>query len=416
MQPVAATLDPARFTIVPHVAIVDEFVMTNGDGSVKATIDESWLRSNCDHMNEREAATGDLCPIVIGHTPDEPLEEREASGPPLIGYLRNWHVADLFDTGRKASHADAWIMNEEVERARRFPRRSAEIYTDRFEVDPCSFLGATTPARDLGLLKLSRDGSGCGASCRVTYTSPYQNPEIPAVDKSAVDKVADPKQSGDYKGLEAKVDALSAKLDRLIETYKSQSPTAADGAPPAEPDAEPAGPDGADAGNEPSDEELEKLLMEAGGDGSEPPDATDSKKREPKEKEARVSAMENELRDLKVKLARQNVVAQLDKLKGEGYVKADSANAELVADLMAMPEDMRGRQMELLKLHRSGAAMAANGSNPAGWLEVATRHASDGNKKRIESPEQKAEVLKLARDKKCSFPEAARQLGYVYGE
>ena len=408
-------LDASSYTIVPHVAIVDEFVMTNADGSFKAEINESWLQACAKHMTERERATGDLCPYVIGHTPDEPFNEADPTkSPPVIGYLRNWHVDDLFETGRKATFADVWIMKGEEERAKRFPRRSAEIYVDRYEIDPCSALGPTTPARDLGLLKLARDSVG---SLKLTRDCPDQRCEMPEPKKD--EKVADPKETSQAKTEDGKLDQVLAMLGQLLEKLSGGAAN-----PAAAPDAAPAGDASANPGDELSDDELLKMLEGMPGDegaasgaaaaGATPPEATDAKKNEKKEKESREAQLEAELAETKTKLARTTVESTLRKLHDEGYIAADPNDANLVNDLIAMPAEMQGRMIEKLKMSRSGAAKAAGGG-PAGWLEVAMPNAT-GGQKFITTQEDHSSVLKLARDKKCTYGQAARELGFTTAE
>lgn len=155
-----STLDPREFTVAQPTAAVDTFEMTNDDGSFVTTIDERFIDRLCANMNAREERTGDLCPLVIGHTP--PLGthiEDEENANPLVGYARNWRKGTLGNTGRPAAIFDPWIFNGDVERVKKVPRRSCEVWVSRCEVDPISLLGSSTPARDLGLMKFNRNGS-----------------------------------------------------------------------------------------------------------------------------------------------------------------------------------------------------------------------------------------------------------------
>lgn len=391
------TLDPSLYTIAPGVAIVDEFVMNGGDGVSVTNIDEMFLTRLVQHMNDREAATGDLCPIVIGHTPDEPFDE--SCGPPVIGYLRNWRVGPLFSTGRKAAMADAWVMNDEVERAKRFPRRSAEIYVNRHEVDPCSFLGPTTPARDLGLLKLSRDSAG---NPRIVYDSPYQNPEFDMPTKDEVK--ADPKETGSNKEMLGLLQQLVAGQQQLAQAIAGMT------AAPPKPEETPAEPEG-NEGPEPSDEEMLKML---GGD--------DSRKEEKPVKEsaacgqgggndtyvpdAAMKKMQREHDEMRTKLARSEVREALHAAKNEGWIGIDPDDAKLVEDLIILPDDVRTRTIDRMKLKRG------NTGESKGLMKDALRSATDGESKRMTEVDMKR-IVKLARDENKDFAVVARREGFT---
>ena len=103
-QRVAGTLDPNEFIIAPPVAALDEFTMTDDDGSFVAKIDETFIDKFVNRMNEREALTGDLSPLVIGHTPN-PADGfvPETEQPPIVGFARSWFKALLGNTGRYAA-------------------------------------------------------------------------------------------------------------------------------------------------------------------------------------------------------------------------------------------------------------------------------------------------------------------------
>lgn len=385
-------LDPSDYTIVPHVCVIDEFQMTNDDGSFAANITPVFLDRLCDHMNGRESATGDLSPIVIGHTEDD---GREVDGPPLVGWARNWHRGVLGSTGRQAAFVDAWIRNDKVQLARDYPRRSSEVWVNRFEIDPISLLGATTPARDLGLMRLSREGS-------LTFISPGE-PIMPEDKKPD----ADSKNTGESKGIEGKLDQLMQMISQLI---ASQAKPAA-AAPPGE----------GDKAGEPNDADLDALLASlGGGDGPGAGAPVDDKSRkgepEPVKNDAasdipeRLSRIESENAELRAKLSRSEVKDALIGIRGKGR-DVDPEDEGLVADLVAQPVDMRIRSLDRIeKLSRPLPGRTQTGLNDA------LRHAApapDGRKRM--TVEDRNRLMKLALSRKTSFDVVAESEGFTPG-
>lgn len=393
MKQVAASgLDPSEFTVVPHVAIVDEFRMTNEDGSFVATIDAKFLAKLVQRMNEREATTGDLCPGVIGHTPDG--EYREIDSPPVTAYLRNWVLDDFFDTGRKAAFADVWVFNDDVPTVKKFPRRSAEIWADRYEVDPLSFLGATTPARDLGLMKLSRSGS-------FTYSLPGEI-EMPEP------KMTDPKETGAAKTEDGKLDQILAALTALSDTITKLVGGGPGGAQPGPVDAP-----GAE-GDELSDEDFMKLIGGGGEGGAEP---KGEPKGEPDEEESRKAAAppvknaagypggdNTHVAGLKAKLSRIEVERALEKARMAGK-DVDLADEEFIADAIALPEDLRNRMIE--RHVKNARPLPTKLSHN---LDTALGDATTGDRGKTLNAEEVQAVIKLARSKKVLYDDAKAEL------
>ena len=429
LNPIGAALDPADFVVAPHVAILDTFRMTNPDGSFAADITETFIDRLITHMAERELATGDLCPLVIGHTQDG-LPETEQ--PPLVGYARNWHKGTLGSTGRPCAFFDAWILKSQVELAKKFPRRSAEVWASRYEIDPVSLLGATTPARDLGLLKLNREGS-------FTYSTPSGDSHVPTEPKPADGKpTPDPKETGDSKAKEGTQEQILSLLTQILAavTGGAGAGAGATAAPPA-PGADaavpgaPAGPEGAPGagGGQMSDQEYEQLLQELMGEGGDKDSRADEKPTKngtgqagypggantvvPNPGPAKMSredqetaALQTRVRDLEAEVTRGKVRDQLVRLQ-----RPDIANPEdesLVADLVAMHPDARARQLD-----RIAKTPAAPGAIEAFHLNRALEGAVVGvGGRRKMTQEDATKLSRKASAEGKSFEQVASEAGF----
>ncbi len=391
--------------------------MCGADGGFVAQITPEFIDRLIAHMQERETLTGDLCPVVIGHTQDGAFEVDQ---PPLVGYARNWHKGLLGDTGRQCAFADLWIQKDRAEQAKQFPRRSAEVWASRFEIDPISLLGATTPARDLGLMRLSREGS-------MTYYPPgdTQMPDEKKKDDKPVDgkPAADPKETGASKGLEGKLDQLMGLVTQLLEM---QTGGAGAAAKPGEPAPAGAAPAGAPAGDgQMSDEDFEKFLESMqGGDGAEPdpsksragekpveneggycaPGQNDTVTGGKKAKMSRIEQVEQELADHKAELTRMQVKERLVKLARPDI--ADASDSQFVEDLVAMPPELRERT--IVRLSRAPAAPGQS-TQLARALDGAVANGTVG--KRMDQ-ETATKLSRKAVAEKKTFEQVAAEEGY----
>lgn len=144
------------FVIKTDVPVLDEHTLLDDEGQPLMEIDERRLQDIARRANARIRDTGDLVPIVVGHTKDGLPEQ---SQPEIVGYAGPFKVIPFFKTGKKALAAAKWrVFRSKVGVANQFPRRSVELWLSDLKIDPISLLGATTPERDLGLLRLSREG------------------------------------------------------------------------------------------------------------------------------------------------------------------------------------------------------------------------------------------------------------------
>jgi len=138
---------------VGRYAILDEHELPETASHPKIVVNAQRLKRIANNANKRVTDTGDMVPLVIGHTDDDKPETKQ---PPLVGFASNFDVQPLFDTGREAIWADFYIYDTKIDIARDYPRRSVELWASRDEIDPISLLGPTTPERDLGLMQFSR--------------------------------------------------------------------------------------------------------------------------------------------------------------------------------------------------------------------------------------------------------------------
>lgn len=168
------------------VYLVDEHVMYGDDGQVEANVDRAFLEDMARDGNRRVAETGDAVPAIVGHTTDDANDPQK----PVEGYFLNFQVVPLFNTGRFALAADFKYKPEDAEYLNKFPRRSVEMWIRKRQVDPVALLGGTTPDRDLGLWRLSRNG---------TPQSPYSLEvpmTLPTPAKKAAPSAVPPKPAG----------------------------------------------------------------------------------------------------------------------------------------------------------------------------------------------------------------------------
>jgi uncharacterized protein YciI len=151
----ATTTKAQEFVVIKDVPIIDEHLLRDEDGQPVKKIGYRELVEIANRGNQRVRDTGDEAPIVIGHTKDGLPEHLQ---PPVVGFARDFKVGRLGKTGRKAVLATFRLLKKHLDLIRKYPRRSVELWLEDWTIDPISLLGASTPERDLGLLKLHAKG------------------------------------------------------------------------------------------------------------------------------------------------------------------------------------------------------------------------------------------------------------------
>jgi hypothetical protein len=157
MATIKGILPPGDYVTRDDVFVLDQHTLRSESGEKILDVTPQMLEKIAANQNRRTNDTGDATPLVIGHTRDG---DDEQSQPEVVGYATGWKVKKFFKTGKLGLAATFHIFKRSVDKVRKYPRRSVELWVNTLTIDPISLLGATTPQRDLGLLKLSKDGSG----------------------------------------------------------------------------------------------------------------------------------------------------------------------------------------------------------------------------------------------------------------
>ncbi len=357
-------IDMTKYTLVPHVPVLDESTIFYNDGEGKSQpfpVTPEFLARCAKNMNAKEK-TGSLCVLGLGKHTDPDANPQDQ--PPVVGLARNWVVGDWVD-GKKALYVDYLVNNHDVDAVRRYPRRSAEVWLSRAEIDPISLLGTTTPERDLGLVLLNRQ-----PDLKVSYLSREQDSTMEPNATAVAD--AAKSETGEAKGIEALVGAVK----QLIELMTAQA-TAGAGAPaPAGPVDAAAPAPGAPATGAPgegdmSDEELEQLLaqLESEHKGGEEtpaaPEPTTPKKDEPVSQNSSAPGGSNTCSPEVIKLQREVAILRDQTLRHEYEAKLNALTVEVPSDelnyVMALPPAYRDAHIERIAKCNKSKAPINNG-------------------------------------------------------
>ncbi len=302
------------------VAILDEHWLEDDEGNKIVYLSPALLQRFADNGNKRIKATGDWTPIVVGHTKDG---EPETAQPEVIGMAGEFYVGPLFNTKKKALFCKKWrIYKDKLPLLRKFPRRSVEIWLKRMEIDPISLLGATTPDRDLGPVRLEEKGE--------SFTSTIEDTMDP--NEIVQQVIAQLQQTDMFKKLE--------QLISLLDEEQNQPPPESappEGQPPAEAPVEtPPAPEGA-AGEQPvkteeePEEPVQKAAVASGTNTMVPGDKVrysrdeiEKLKAELAEQKALAKAQGDALSGLVRKSRQENRRSELLKLQSETGINLDT--------------------------------------------------------------------------------------------
>lgn len=158
VRPSSTPFSTADFTTIPNVPVFAEHATTARDGR-RLQFGRAELQSVTDRCNRRIAETGDYAAITIGHTPDPEAEAAGAAQPDVVGFAGPFRLGVLGQPGARQRYAilcDFHVFTEDLDRVKKHPRRSPELWLedsyDEMFLDPIALLGSEAPRLDLGLL------------------------------------------------------------------------------------------------------------------------------------------------------------------------------------------------------------------------------------------------------------------------
>jgi len=145
-----------EFVTMQDVPVFAEHETTTKDGR-KLNFGRAELQAVADRCNRRIEQTGDYAAITLGHTPDPSSPNQQQ--PEVVGFAGPFRVGLAGAPGQRLRYAvlaNFHIYKEDVDKVRKHPRRSPELfvedtYDDMF-LDPIALLGAEAPRLDMGLL------------------------------------------------------------------------------------------------------------------------------------------------------------------------------------------------------------------------------------------------------------------------
>lgn len=138
------------YQLVRGVAVFREHEAKTEDGKVRK-YDRAYLQAIVDRCNRRIAETGDFAGLVDGHTPDKDGLPQ----PENLGFVGPFWLGEM---GRSkkcvAIFACEWRSKDRLDRIKRLPRRSVELWDDddprNVFIDPVAAI-SETPRLDLGV-------------------------------------------------------------------------------------------------------------------------------------------------------------------------------------------------------------------------------------------------------------------------
>lgn len=282
VRPADAPFDRDVFEILPDVPVFAEHETTAKDGR-RLRFGREELAAVCDRCNRRIRETGDYAAITLGHTPDPDSDRPQ---PDLVGFAGPFRIGTLGQPGarqRYAILADFHVFRDQLDRVKRHPRRSPELwleesFADMF-LDPIALLGAEAPRLDMGLLYSARRGgrlvekyTAAAPAAANTFIPSHGERNRYAAQPEATSMPLTPDDIGQI------VDALEQldwvqQVRQLIATQQGTGGTTPPPEPPAAPDSPPPGdlPSGAPPAAPPPATDIEPPSAPPEPAGASPP-------------------------------------------------------------------------------------------------------------------------------------------------
>lgn len=381
-----------QYVVKHNVPILDEHDLVDDEGRVLVNLDDSFLQRVARNNNQRIKETGDETPIIVGHTKDG-LPERHQ--PEIVGWASNFRVRRLFKTGRKAIFATMRFLKDKIQVVKQLPRRSVELWLKKMVIDPISLLGSTTPERDLGLLRFSKDNQ--------TYSPVFPSEDQMDNDKNALVQavLAALKETDVWKFVESQMnDAGGDDLGGDIGGMDDMPPVDDEMALEGDEDMDLGGDDDVPLDDD-EDEDPKKQYSASGTNTGIPMlDRVKMQRDSLKIRLARVEAAEKQkdkvIKDLQLKFQRAERDKDLLQLESEGYL---FDRAEELEDLVGVPEKQYKKRLQMIKKRYQKA--------PVGELGIYT---ADRSERSSVSKDKMARVVALASEKGISYPEALKQV------
>jgi len=381
--------------------------------------------------------TGDACPLTLGHTPKRGENKPQ---PQIVGDARNFRVGQFGKTKPRACiFADFNIEAKHADTVReQYPRRSIELWPNDRVIDPIALLGATTPQRDLGLLKFNRHSDDSIHYSRERDGEPIRHEmrdgamfgmedfmslfmETP-VGKYLQNKMEEDMQAGaaasvnaeqvnkDAEELNAEAEGKDIDGDGDLDTLGTdEGDNLHDDDAPPDVDAE-AGDDESpfppDESNDPK-KKKEPVKMAK----QEKSEATEKIRMERDSLAIKFAKLEERLKVTESKLeAAEKKAAKAERERAFAQLESEGLDFER-AEEMAYCEDMSAEQFAKHCDHMKKRYQRAT---PGRGRPLETRQIGDGGgeprKKVIASGDELEQVHKFARDKGIKFDEALKQL------
>lgn len=150
----------SEFHTVRNLPIFTEHVTTDIRGE-KRKYDRKALATIVRRCNERILDTGDFAILSEGHTPEAEDVAAGAKMPETLGYVGPFRLGMIGNRKpRWAIFADEHYHRSDLDKVKKRPRRSPEVFLDDMILDPIAALGAETPRLDTGIVRNCRLSDG----------------------------------------------------------------------------------------------------------------------------------------------------------------------------------------------------------------------------------------------------------------